>query len=143
MPLVDSDIASGLKTQVYRLVKLMRKEAHNDEGLSLTERSTLALLLDSGAMLPGELAAVEKVTTQAISQVIAHLEELGFLRRTPSEEDRRKVIVTLTDAGRKFVSRRRDEKVEWLTHAISEKLNAREKQVLTDSIPILAKLLGQ
>ncbi len=140
MPLPDMDIAQGLRTQVYRLVKLLRKETNNDAQLSLTERSTLALIRDQGEVLPGELAAMEKVSTQGMSQVINHLQELGLIQRTPSSEDRRKVIITLSESGKKLLSQRAREKQEWLTRSISDKLNAKEKQILTDAIGVLSKL---
>jgi len=142
MPLSDMDIAAGFRSQMYRLVKVLRRETKNDELLSLTERSTLGLIDQYSELLPGELAAMEKITTQGMSQIINHLMELGLLIKTPSAEDRRKVIVTLTEAGKKLVKQRRQEKQEWLTRAIGEKLNAKEKQTLADAADILAKLIG-
>jgi DNA-binding MarR family transcriptional regulator len=142
MPLSDMDIAAGLRSQVYRLVKLLRKETRNDERLSLTERSTLSLINDYGEILPGELASMEKVSTQAISQVLSHLQAEGLIRRTPSKEDGRKVLITLSEEGRKLVRRRVNEKQEWLTRSIGQKLNAREKQILADATDILTKLIG-
>jgi DNA-binding MarR family transcriptional regulator len=142
MPLADIDLAAGLRSQVSRLVKVLRKETRNDDLLSLTERSILARLHERGELLPGELATVEKVSTQAISQVLNHLLEMGLILRTPSKEDGRKVIVTLTEEGRRGVRQRHSEKQEWLTRTITEKLNAREKQTLADAIDVLTKLLG-
>lgn len=140
--LSDIDLAASLGTQVSRLVKVMRKQSRNEDLLSLTERSTLVRLADHGEQLPGELAAMEKVSTQAMSQVLNHLLELGHILRTPSTEDGRKVIVTITDAGRHWVRQCRTEKQEWLTRTITEKLNAREKQTLADAVYVLTKLIG-
>ena len=138
----DIDLAAGLRSQVSRLVKMMRRETRNDDLLSLTERSILARLNERGELLPGELATIEKVSTQAISQVLNHLLEMGLILRTPSKEDGRKVIVTLTEEGQRGVRRRLSEKQEWLTRTIAEKLNAREKQTLADAIDVLTKLIG-
>jgi DNA-binding MarR family transcriptional regulator len=142
MPLSDMDIATRFRSEMYRLLKVLRKETRNDELLSLTERSTLALIYQHTEILPGELAAMEKVTTQGMSQIINHLLEMGYILKTPSDEDRRKVIVTLTEAGRKLVRQRQQEKQEWLSRRISEELNAKQKQTLTDAIDILTKLIG-
>lgn len=136
------DLATRLRSEMYRLVKVLRKETRNDELLSLTERSTLALVYQYTEILPGELALLEKVTTQAMSQIINHLLELGLIIKTPSEADRRKVIVTLTDAGKKLVRQRQAEKQEWLNRRIAETLSAREKQTLAEAIHILTKLIG-
>jgi DNA-binding MarR family transcriptional regulator len=142
MPLSDTDIATGFRSEMYRLLKVLRKETRNDELLSLTERSTLAQIYQHTEILPGELAAMEKVTTQGMSQIINHLLEMGYILKTPSAEDRRKVIVTLTDAGKKLVRQRQQEKQEWLSRRITEKLTLKEKQTLTDAIDILTKLIG-
>lgn len=142
MPLTDTEIASGLRSQMYRLVKLLRKETRNEELLSLTERSTLSLVNEHGSVLPGELAAMEKVTTQAMSQVLGHLLELGYITRTTSEEDRRKAIISLSENGKKLVRQRASEKTEWLTRSISTKLNAKEKQTLSEAVDIMTKLIG-
>ena len=136
------DLATRLRSEMYRLVKVLRKETRNDELLSLTERSTLALVYQHTEILPGELALLEKVTTQAMSQIINHLLELGLILKTPSEADRRKVIVTLTDAGKKLVRQRQAEKQEWLNRRIAETLSAKEKQTLAEAIHILTKLIG-
>ena len=136
------DLATRLRSEMYRLVKVLRKETRNDELLSLTERSTLALVYQYTEILPGELALLEKVTTQAMSQIINHLLELGLIIKTPSEADRRKVIVTLTDAGKKLVRQRQAEKQEWLNRRIAETLSAKEKQTLAEAIHILTKLIG-
>lgn len=136
------DIATRLRSEIYRLIKVLRKETKNVELLSLTERSTLALVYQHTEILPGELAAMEKVTTQGMSQIVNHLMEMGYILKTPSAEDRRKVIITLTDAGKKLVRQRQQEKQEWLSHRISEQLNAKEKQTLTDAVDILTKLIG-
>jgi DNA-binding MarR family transcriptional regulator len=140
--LSDRDLAAGLGTQVSRLVKLMRKESRNDEQLSLTERSTLSNIYNLGPILPGELASMEKVTTQAMSQVINQLLEQGLIEKNTSTEDRRKSIITLTEKGRLLVQRRKREKEEWLSRSISDKLNAAERQVLIEAIAILTKLVG-
>ena len=136
------DLATRLRSEMYRLVKVLRKETRNDELLSLTERSTLALVYQYTEILPGELALLEKVTTQAMSQIINHLLELGLIIKTPSEADRRKVIVTLTDAGKKLVRQRQAEKQEWLNRRIAETLSVKEKQTLAEAIHILTKLIG-
>lgn len=136
------DIATRFRSEMYRMVKVLRKETPNEEMLSLTERSTLALISQHTEILPGELAAIEKITTQGMSQIINHLMELGYILKTPSSEDRRKVIITLTDAGRKLVRQRQQEKQEWLSRRIGQVLNAREKQTLADAVDIMTKLIG-
>jgi DNA-binding MarR family transcriptional regulator len=141
VPSRDIEIAAGLRTVLSRLTKVLRRETRNDEMLSLTERSILGLIDQVPGLLPTELAAMEKVTTQSISQVINHLSGLGFVNKSPSLDDKRKVLLTLTASGREYVGRLRQEKQEWLARILQEKVTPREKETLAAAINILTKLI--
>lgn len=47
-----------------------------------------------------EIAALNNVTEQTMSRILARLERSGYVVRTPHETDRRKFVVAVTDAGR-------------------------------------------
>lgn len=134
-------LASDLRTVVTRLVKKLRKKSATGEGLSLTERSTLVLLDQYQQLLPNELAAMEKITTQSMSQVLNHLLELGLITRTPSQTDKRKVIICLSDTGRHILHQVRNERDEWLSEAIAETLTAEEHAALVTALAPLTKLV--
>jgi DNA-binding MarR family transcriptional regulator len=137
----DIEIAARLRTVIHRLVKILRKEVSNKEMLSLTERSTLSMLYQHASLLPSELAAREKVTTQSMSQVINHLYKLGYIHKGSSPDDKRKVLLTLTPAGKAFIDHKRLEKEEWLAGAISERISREEKDMLVAAMGVLAKLV--
>jgi len=137
----ENEIAANLRVVISRLVKILRSETRGDELLSLTERSTLALVYQSGRILPSELALIEKVTNQSMSQIINKLLALGLIKKTSSKTDRRKVIISITAAGKKFVDNKRQEKQEWLARAINEKTTQKEKEILINAINVLTKLV--
>jgi len=122
-------------------MKVLRKETRNIEMLSITERSTLALLDAYPGILPTALAAMEKVTTQSMSQVVNHLYKLGYVQRTVSSQDRRKVLLSLTHAGKAYLEKSREEKLEWLVRTIHEKISPDEKEALLKATTILTKLI--
>src|ERR1700712_323656 len=95
------EFVSDLRTVIGRLIKKLRKESATGQQLSLTERSTLSLLRQYKEMLPGELAAMEKITNQSMSGILAHLLKRGYITRTSSETDKRKVLIKLTAEGEK------------------------------------------
>jgi len=113
----------------------------SDDLLSLTERSTLALVYQYTAILPSELSAMEKVTGQSMSQIINKLLSRGYVKKTPSRTDKRKVIITITAAGKKTIDLKRHEKEEWLAKSIFEKTSQQEKNVLVSAIKVLTKLV--
>jgi DNA-binding MarR family transcriptional regulator len=139
----DSEVAASLRTVIHRLVKLLRRETHNDGQLSLTERSTMGSLYHRGEMPPSTLAQLEKVTTQSISQIINHLSGLNYIHKTPSGEDKRMVLLSLTAAGKAYVEDNRQRKQEWLAHALHEKTDPAEKELLMEAMKILTKLIDE
>ncbi|MDQ6903683.1 MAG: MarR family transcriptional regulator [Bacteroidota bacterium] len=141
-PIDANEIAANLRVVISRLVKILRNETKNDEFLSLTERSTLALVYQYIEILPSELASIEKVTSQSMSQIINKLLKHGFLKKTSSKMDKRKVIITITSSGKKYIEKKRSEKQEWLAHSIFEKTTEKEKQVLINAIKVLTKLVA-
>jgi DNA-binding MarR family transcriptional regulator len=134
-------LASELRTTVTRLIKKLRRESVTGKQLSLTERSTLALLDQHQELLPNELAAMEQITTQSMSQILAHLLELGFIKRKISETDKRKSIISLTANGLEILNRVRNERDEWLHQAIEQTCNAEEKAALKAALAPLQKLV--
>ena len=132
---------SQLRTTITRLVKKLRKESATGQYLSLTERSTMALLYQHKALQPGDLATMEKITNQSMSQILNHLLQLGYITRTTQQSDKRKVIIALTAEGERILLRVRNEIDEWLSRAIEATCNEQEKELLKQAIIPLAKIM--
>jgi DNA-binding MarR family transcriptional regulator len=62
--------------------------------------STLRLLQPPHRSSPGALAADIELSSGAMTSRLDRLEEAGLVRRLPDPEDRRGVVIELTDAGR-------------------------------------------
>ena len=133
-------LAAELRTIVTRLVKKLRSHSPTRDKLSLTERSVIKQL-DQQPLLPSELAACEKVTTQSMSQILSHLHELGYITRQPSATDKRKVLITLSDAGQAVLLAVRQEADEWLQNALQATCTEAELAVLHQALPALVKLV--
>ena len=139
----DIEVAANLRITIHRLVKLLRRQTNNDSELSLTERSTMGSIYNHGELLSSALAQMEKVTTQSMSQIINHLYELNYIHKTPSEEDKRKVLLSLTAEGKAFVEDSRQRKQEWLAHSLREKVSSAEKDLLMEALKIMTKLIDE
>jgi len=139
----DLEIAGNLRTVLHRVIKILRRETRNDAELSLTERSTLGMLYNHGELLPSDIARMEKVSTQSVSQVVNHLFELNYIYKNPSTEDKRKVLLSLTPAGKAYVEQLRRDKQEWLAHALHEKVSPEEKEQLIAALKVLVKLVDE
>lgn len=130
-----------LRTVLTRLIKKLRKESATGQQLSLTERSTLVLLQQHTALQPTELAAMEKITNQSMSQILAHLLELGYINRSISETDKRKAIITLSAKGEEVLKQVRSERDKWLAQAIAATCTPREQEMLKQIIAPLEKIV--
>ncbi len=137
----DLQFATELRTIVGRLIKKMRKESPTGQHLSLTERSTLALLFQHKELLPSELATMEMITNQSMSQVLNHLFELDLIVRVPSQTDKRKINISLSEKGEHTLLQYRHERDEWLIKAINKACTTEEKELIKQAIGPLTKLV--
>ena len=130
-----------MRTTITRLVKKLRKHSVTGMALSLTERSVMGLLYNEGELLPNELAAKEKITSQSMSQILNHLAELGYINRRSSKEDKRKSFISLSSKGIKAINQLRDEKDTWLNEALTNSCTAQEITILKKALVPLKKLV--
>lgn len=65
-------------------------------GASRSDYDALEALDAHGPMTPGELGSRLSLTSGSVTALIGRLEGLGWARREPHPDDRRKVIVSLT-----------------------------------------------
>ena len=138
----DIQLASDLRTVMVRLVKKLRKKSETGTALSLTERSTMSLLDQHGELLPNQLAGMEQITNQSMSQILKHLDELGYIKRKISKEDRRNSIITLSPKGTSLLRQVQSERDTWFSNAINETCTAHEIGVLRKAIQPLTRLLN-
>jgi DNA-binding MarR family transcriptional regulator len=66
-------------------------------GINRTDWRCLDILGTRGPMTAGQLAQAVRLTTGAVTGVLDRLEAAGLVRRARDADDRRKVIVELTD----------------------------------------------
>lgn len=137
----DIQLSSELRTVITRLIKKLRKHSVTGMSLSLTERSTMSLLDQHGELLPNELAAMEKITNQSMSQILNHLFELGYINRRISKVDKRKSIISLSAKGASVLKQVRSERDNWLYHALSKTCSPEEINSLKKALHPLKKLV--
>jgi len=87
-------------------VRRARSRAANRPDVALTpSQFHLLTALEGGAELTvGELAAAAGVSSPTATRMLDGLEREGIVRRKPSTEDRRRIAVDLTTAGRKAIA---------------------------------------
>ncbi|MET3879780.1 MarR family transcriptional regulator [Chitinophaga sp. OAE865] len=134
-------LAAQLRPLLTRLVRKLRKLSPADEQLSQSERSVLVLLDQHDSLLSAELAVMEKMTPQSMGQLLQHLFQLGLISRTASPDDKRKINISLSAAGKERILKVRKERDEWLGKAIGEVCTKEEQAILQAAIGSLTKLV--
>jgi DNA-binding MarR family transcriptional regulator len=134
------EIASGLRGVISDLHKRLRKQVYSAGELSFTEGNTLSYLYKAGSLFPSDLADINKIKKQSMSQVLKHLEERKLIRRVVMKEDKRKMAISLTGAGERMIEKTRYERDEWLAAVIREWIGEKDARILAAAIPLLRKV---
>ena len=114
-------------------------------GLQAGEFDVLATLRRSGspfALTPTALYEAAMVTSGAMTNRLDRLEKAGLIRRMPHPQDRRGLLVQLTDEGLGLIDRAVEAHVE-NEHAVLAALNPKERETLAGLLEkLIADLAG-
>jgi DNA-binding MarR family transcriptional regulator len=91
--------------ELYKALMTLLRSACEAAGLSLLEFFALKMVLEQSGLSLGELAEALMMAESKCSVVVDQLYRRGLLDRTRSSEDRRRVVLQLTDAGQAVLSR--------------------------------------
>jgi len=144
MPKTELDtmtIAEALRPVLLRVGRELRREAR-EVGVSPEQVSLLVGIKYSPGIGVRELAARERVSPPALSNRVDRLEQDGLVARTPSDDDRRRVGLTLTDAGQRVLRRVRSRRTAWLVTRLGQ-LSADELAAIEAAVEPLALLLDE
>jgi len=122
-----------------RLRRRLRALALVDD-LSPSQAAVLTRLHKEGPSSTSVLARAEAVSHQAISAILAVLDNRGFIRRSPDPTDGRRQLVSLTDAGVAQADNTTSAREEWLARALQDRLTEDERRGVRDAMALLNRL---
>jgi DNA-binding MarR family transcriptional regulator len=134
-----SRAAGDLRALVGRLARRLRQASDVGE-ITLSQASVLSLLEREGPATPGSLASKERISPQSMGTLLVSLEALGLVSRTPDPTDGRRLVISLTEAGRQVIHGARRQKEERLARALADHFTAEEQQMLIAALPLLERL---
>ena len=132
-------LASTLRVSISRLNRRLRTERADGAEVTLGGLAVLARLHAEGASTAGVLAVHEGVRPPSMSKILEALGEDGLITRSPHPDDRRQVLVALSDRGREVLLADRRRREAWLARALTE-LTPEERAVLASAAPLLERL---
>jgi DNA-binding MarR family transcriptional regulator len=107
---------------------------------TLPELMALVRLEREGPATPGILAAQEQITPQSMGATLTALESRKWVTRGHDARDGRRVVFSITEAGRKTLTGRRRLRHEQVARALTENFNASERKQLMTAAPLIERL---
>jgi DNA-binding MarR family transcriptional regulator len=132
-------VAAALRVSIGLLLRRLRQTQDAGE-LTLPQTSALAWLDRGGPTTASALAKLEQISPQSMGATVAALEEHRLVERTADPDDGRRVVLSVTDAGREILRNRRNARTELLARALSTGFTDAELEQLKVAAPLLERL---
>jgi DNA-binding MarR family transcriptional regulator len=129
-------IASDLRVVLGQLVRRLRAEHR----FPLSQGAVLGRLDRDGPQSTSDLAVAERVRPQSMAQTLGDLEADDLIVRRPDPDDGRRVLIELSDSGRRALEQDRRHREGWLARSIEEELSDEEQEVLAQAVVLLQRL---
>ncbi|HEY5362143.1 MAG TPA: MarR family transcriptional regulator [Streptosporangiaceae bacterium] len=132
-------VAGALRVSIGQLVRRMR-QARADGELSLPETSALSRLDRGGPATSAALARLEQISPQSMGATLGGLEARGLIERHADQQDGRRVVMSVTEAGQQALRDRRNAGTQQLARALATGFTRSELQQLLAVTPLLERL---
>ena len=134
-----NDIAGALRVSIELLLRRLRQTQAEGE-LTLPESSALARLDRGGPATASALAKLEQISPQSMGATLGALEARGLVERRPDPADGRRVVLSVTGAGRDLLRDKRNARTQRLAKALSSGFTPGELRLLMAAAPLLERL---
>lgn len=137
-PCAPETLGGQVRVAVTRIARQLRAQ-RGDADLSEGQLAVLTTIARHGPMTPGALADHERIRPPSMTRTVNALVELGLVTKVGDPDDRRLVVVDLTDAGRAEVHETRRRRDAWLTCEL-ERLTDAERHLLAEASALLTRI---
>jgi len=134
-----SEIAGALRVSIGLLLRRLR-QVQADGELTLPEASALTRLDRGGPATASALARLEQISPQSMGATLGVLEARGLIERHADPDDGRRVVLSVTGAGRQVLRSKRNARTEQLAKALSAGFTPAELRQLRAAAPLLERL---
>lgn len=89
-----------------------------DESLNGENFVLFYIFEHKGNVIPSDVSKAMGSTTARIATILNSLEKKGLILRTIDAEDRRRIIINLTDTGKEYVHEQNQKRIEFITNML-------------------------
>ena len=133
------EVAAALRISMGMVVRKLRQNQVGGE-LSVAETTALSRLDRDGPATSSDLARRDKISPQSMGATIAALEGRGLLARAKDPGDGRRIVLSITEQGRRLVHDRRGARTEQIARALVAAFTQHELNELRTLAPFLERL---
>ena len=134
-----TEVAAALRVSIGLLLRRLRQSPVEGE-LTLPESAALTRLDRGGPATASALAKQEQISAQSMGATLGSLEGRGFAERRPDPGDGRRIVLSVTEAGRRVLRDKRNARTEQLARALAAGFTPAELQHLKAAAPLLERL---
>jgi DNA-binding MarR family transcriptional regulator len=138
-PAAVSTLAGELRLACMRISRRVRFESTH---LVAPHQFSVLSRLEEAPRTPGELAEIEKVSAPSMTRTVAALVERGLVERTADPEDRRQVILSLSQDARTLLKDIRRKRDAWMSVRVGH-LTPEEQGILQRASAILTRVANE
>jgi len=138
----DYEVAAALRVAIGLVVRKLR-QAHLPGELTIAETSALSRLDRGGPATSSDMAKQDRISPQSMGATLAALEQRGLIERHRDPEDGRRIMLSVTDAGRQMINDRRGARTGQLATALRAAFTDSEVSQLRAAAPLLERLAEQ
>jgi DNA-binding MarR family transcriptional regulator len=120
--------------------RLRLEQASVTTGQTMSQLSVLGRIGESGPITASALAQAEHVRAQSIAETVTTLKKQGLVKSSADPDDGRKMLLSVTPAGRRLIDSIVDLRGAWLARAIEQHVTSDERQVLSQATEILLRV---
>ncbi len=122
-----------------RLGRRLRAE-RTSHGLSLNRLSLLGQLSLNGPMTATALAGAERLQPQSLTRMLARLESDELIVRRPDADDRRQVLIDVTQKGIAVLTEDSRRREAWLAGVMATRLTPTERELVRLAAGLMDRL---
>lgn len=135
-----TELADRLHSAAVHVLRRVRA-VDPESGVTAARLSALSVVVHAGPLPVGELAEREQVSAPTMSRMVGAMEAEDLVRRTPSPDDGRVVLVDPTSRGRQVLDRARERRVRELAAAL-DGLSTGDRETLEEAVDVLDRSVG-
>jgi DNA-binding MarR family transcriptional regulator len=137
-----TEVAGALRVAVGRVVRKLRQVPFEGE-LSVAESSALALLERGGPATSSDLARMDRISPQSMGVTVAALLGRGLIERSRDPQDGRRIVLSITDEGRRVVNDKRGARTGQIAAALRDGFSDADLRQLMAATALLERLAEQ